>query len=314
MDVLCEHCGKEIPGDSKFCRYCGQPVVPKPESPAQNDPAIPQPSDNMTTPYPVENQPPQSSKKPLVVAAVMVVAICAAFFFHMNKNQPGNLPVAVTVTNSEYKNRMLGLYPQMEHHGKQMVLEALDHPSRTIFAYDPDAFANDGVLLTSVGTIKYKDALEKDITQKFEATFVTNNETLFYLALKLDGQTVYDRTGAVDCDGIIVATDMTFEGRGYGEAILDNIVNPDKWVKNAADYHNAEEEITLAEFTAIALGMDYREVCAIIGSGGVEKSRATLLGSETAIYIWEGVGKKDTSATLTFVNDLLIAKEQEGLK
>ena len=248
----------------------------------------------------------------------MVVAICAAFFFHMNKNQPGNLPVnqpvAVTVSNSEYKNRMRSLYPQMEYHGKQMVLEALDHPSRTIFAYDLDAFANDGVLLTSVGTIKYKDAQEKDIAQKFEVTFVTNNESLYYLALKLDGKMAYDRTSAVNRDGIIVATDMTFEGRGYGEVILDNIINPDKWTKNAADYNNAEDEITLAEFTSIELGMDYREVCATIGSGGVEKSRAALLGSETAIYIWEGVGGKDASATLTFVDDLLIAKEQEGLK
>jgi len=272
----------------------------------------------MTTPHPVDDQPPQSSKKPLVVAAVMAVTICAAFFYHMSKDQPVNSSinqsVAVTASNSEYKNRMRSLYPQMEHHGKQMVLETLDHPRRTIFAYDLDAFANDGVLLTSVGTIKYKDAQETDITRKFEATFVTNNETLFYMALKLDGQTAYDRTDAIDRDGIIVATDMTFEGRGYGEAILDNIVNPDKWSKNAADYHNAEEEITLAEFTAIALGMDYRETCAIIGSGGVEKSRATLLGSESAIYIWEGIGKKDASATLTFVDDLLIAKEQEGLK
>ncbi len=112
----------------------------------------------------------------------------------MSKDQPVNSSInqsaAVTTSNSEYKNRMLSLYPQMEYHGKQMVLEALDHPSRTIFAYDLDAFANDGVLLTSVGTIKYKDAQEQDITRKFEATFVTNNEALFYLALKLDGQSV----------------------------------------------------------------------------------------------------------------------------
>lgn len=39
MDVLCEHCGKEIPGNSKFCRYCGQPVVPQPPIPSESEPS-----------------------------------------------------------------------------------------------------------------------------------------------------------------------------------------------------------------------------------------------------------------------------------
>lgn len=316
--MLCEHCGKEISGESKFCRYCGQSVAPA-QSPAQNDVEISQPTRDIPS-QPADAPAPSSSKKSLFIAALLVVVVCAAFFFHVNKkqptsqNQPVNQAAAITASNSEYKNRMYSLQPQMEQHGKKMVLEALDNPKRTIFAYDPEGFTNDGVLLTSVGTVKYKDAQEKDITRKFEATFVTDNEGLYYLALKLDGQTVYDRTDAIDPDGMIVATNMTFEDRGYGEMILDNIVNPDKWAKNAADYNNAEEEITMAEFTAIALGMDYREVCATIGSGGVEKSRVALLGSETAIYTWAGIGAKDAGAALTFVDDVLIAKEQEGLK
>ena len=313
MDVLCEHCGKEIPGDSKFCRYCGQPVIPQSERAAQTDIEAPHASDNIAISQ-SDDQTSASSKKPLFITAVIVAAICAAFFFHVNKNQPVNQATAITVSNSEYKNRMNALFPQLEYHSKQMVLEALDHPERPLFIYDQDAFVNDGVLLTSCGTVTYKDAQDQEHSQGFEATLVMNGEVLYYLMLKLDGEALYNKAYAINSDGVITATDQRFSGRGYGEIILDDVINPDKWTKNASDYNNAEEEITLAEFTAITLGMDYKEICAIIGSGGVETSRVALLGSETAIYMWEGIGAKDAGAVLTFVDDVLIAKEQEGLK
>lgn len=54
--------------------------------------------------------------------------------------------------------------------------------------------------------------------------------------------------------------------------------------QNAADFNNAEDEITLAEFTALDLGIAYKEACAVIGSYSAETSRINVLGSETVIY------------------------------
>lgn len=132
--------------------------------------------------------------------------------------------------------------------------------------------------------------------------------------LQLSDKILYNMRYALGSDGTIIAKDRLFKDRGYGELIFDNPINHDKWVKNAADFNNAEDEITLTEFTAIDLGMTYKEACAIISSHGIENYRVNVLGYETVIYTWEGIGTKEASATLTFTDGLLIAEEQNALK
>lgn len=302
--MLCEHCGKEIPGNSKFCRYCGQPVVPQTDVPVSEPPKVQQP---------LNEEKPQKKKHLLLLVAI-AVAICGLFFFYVSKAAPSSLSVA-TSSGSEYKNRLLELRPVIFAHSEQMVSEALNNPTNIKFVHNWEAFLNDGIILTNCGTVTYNDSDNKEKTENFEATMVLNEKHEgYYLMLKLSDKILYNIRYAVDSDGTIIAHDIYVKGRSVGDPMFDNPINPDKWAKNAADFNNAEDEITLAEFTAINLGVSYKEACATIGSYGVENSRANVLGYETVIYTWKGIGKKDANATLTFTDDVLIAKEQTGLK
>lgn len=301
--MLCEHCGKEIPGNSKFCRYCGQPVVPQPDEPASESPKVQQP---------LNEEKPQKNKNSLIVVAV-AAAICCLFFFYVSKAAPSSLSVAIS-SSSEYKNRLVELRPRIVFHSEAMVKEALNNPTTIQIIHNWEALSNDGIFLTNCGTVTYNDSANKEKTQNFEATIALDKDYAYRLKLKLDDKILYNSLFKLDNDGTIIFQGATFTGRGYGQQIFDDPINPDKWAKNAADFNNAEDEITLAEFTAINLGMSYKETCAAIGSYGVENSRANVLGYETVIYTWKGIGKKDASATLTFTDDVLIAKEQTGLK
>lgn len=302
--MLCEHCGKEIPGNSKFCRYCGQPVVPQTDEPAIEPPEVRQSSDE-------EN--PQKKKHLLLLVAI-AVAICGLFFFYVSKAAPSSLSVA-TSSGSEYKNRLVELRPRIVYHSEAMVKEAFNNPTDIKFTHNWESLSNDGIFLTNCGTLTYNDSSNKEKTQNFEATIALDEQDYAYhLMLKLDDKILYNNLNKLDNEGTIILQGATFNDKGYGERIFDNPINPDKWAKNAADFNNAEDEITLAEFTAINLGVSYKEACATIGSYGVENSRANVLGYETVIYTWKGIGKKDANATLTFTDDVLIAKEQTGLK
>ena len=64
--MFCTKCGKQIPDDSKFCPYCGNPA----ETPENMQKHVDKP-----TPY-IPDKPPQtSSKKSTVIASVIGIAI-----------------------------------------------------------------------------------------------------------------------------------------------------------------------------------------------------------------------------------------------
>jgi len=77
-----------------------------------------------------------------------------------------------------------------------------------------------------------------------------------------------------------------------------------------------QDKITLAQFDAIEMGMTYREVCDILGSGGELLSRADLgMGFTyvTELYMWEG-NSLGGNAIVTFQGGRAVAKAQFGLR
>jgi len=77
-----------------------------------------------------------------------------------------------------------------------------------------------------------------------------------------------------------------------------------------------QDKITLAQFDAIEMGMTYREVCEILGSGGELLSRADLgMGFTyvTELYMWEG-NSLGGNAIVTFQGGRAVAKAQFGLR
>ncbi|MBC5648505.1 hypothetical protein H8S18_09170 [Christensenella sp. NSJ-35] len=66
----------------------------------------------------------------------------------------------------------------------------------------------------------------------------------------------------------------------------------------------------MEEFNKIHVGMDYDEVCKIIGSDGELQSQS----SNIKIYAWDGDGSIGANASITFINDKVESKAQSGLK
>ncbi|MEG2020650.1 MAG: hypothetical protein RR087_02685 [Oscillospiraceae bacterium] len=77
------------------------------------------------------------------------------------------------------------------------------------------------------------------------------------------------------------------------------------------DYH-----ISIAEFNELSEGMEYAEVCKIIGSEGVLLSESGEEGTPNhiAMYQWDGSGSMGANANAVFSGKLLISKAQFGLK
>jgi len=73
---------------------------------------------------------------------------------------------------------------------------------------------------------------------------------------------------------------------------------------------NESYTISMEEFNKIHVGMDYDEVCKIIGSDGELQSQS----SNIKIYAWDGDGSIGANASITFINDKVESKAQSGLK
>lgn len=66
------------------------------------------------------------------------------------------------------------------------------------------------------------------------------------------------------------------------------------------------------EYLQIKNGMTYDQVVEIIGSEGKETSTATLGGTTSSVYQWDGSAKY-SNVTITFTNNAVVAKAQAGL-
>ena len=71
------------------------------------------------------------------------------------------------------------------------------------------------------------------------------------------------------------------------------------------------QNVTLAEYARIKEGMNYSQVCRIIGVQGTEISRSSLAGITTVMYSWTNGDYSNMNAM--FQNDRLVTKAQFGL-
>lgn len=75
-----------------------------------------------------------------------------------------------------------------------------------------------------------------------------------------------------------------------------------------------DERISLSEYLLIHSGMDYAEVCDIIGSKGELTASASSGKYTSKIYKWVGIGSAGANAMIQFGNDEVTTKAQYGLK
>ena len=69
--------------------------------------------------------------------------------------------------------------------------------------------------------------------------------------------------------------------------------------------------VSKTKYDQIMTGMNYEQVCEIIGARGQESSRTNLGGFTTVMYQWMNPGGSNMNAM--FQNDSLISKAQFGL-
>lgn len=83
------------------------------------------------------------------------------------------------------------------------------------------------------------------------------------------------------------------------------------------DYTDNPPTMSLEEFNAISVGMNFQEVADIVGSSGTRLSEVDLnLGDEyrTIIFQWDGEGSLGANANVTFQGGKVVSKAQFGLE
>lgn len=308
MNVLCEHCGKEIPGNSKFCRYCGQPVVPQPPIPSESNP----------------------SKLPLILAALVVCVVAVLGIRQMTgvakptaTASAVSTPVAEVSSApelSEYEKQMAELRPNLSYYSSRMIAKELSNPDSLELTHNWDALTNCGVFITHSGTAKYLNRDGIQTTQPFQVTLILKDDakSAFYVTLKLGDSIIYDRHNDIDDDGIFICTNTIYSERGYGDKVFDNMLNPDLWKKGPNDkgyvFPDNDGDLTLADYQAIEIGMSYDQVCKILGGPGVELSRAGSGKNETFSVTWSSPSVLGANISIMFKGGKVESKVQLGLQ
>lgn len=308
MNVLCEHCGKEIPGNSKFCRYCGQPVVPQPPIPSESNP----------------------SKLPLILAALVVCVVAVLGIRQMTGGAKPTATASAVSTPvaevssapelSEYEINMKKLHLDIVYFSKYMISEELSNPESMSLTHDWNALTSQGVFITHCGTAKYLNRNGVQTEQPFKATMVINSDrsNAFFMALTLGDTVLYDECYRLDETGKIVDSNTTFGDRGYGEQAFDSFTNPDLWKKGPNDngyvFPDNDGDLTLADYQAIEIGMSYDQVCKILGGPGVELSRAGSGKNETFSVTWSSPSVLGANISIMFKGGKVESKVQLGLQ
>ncbi len=308
MNVLCEHCGKEIPGNSKFCRYCGQPVVPQPPIPSESEP----------------------SKLPLILAALVVCVVVVLGIRQMTGDaKPTSTTPAGSSTMakessapelSEYESNTAKLYRRIIMYSQKIIRQELTNSDSMKLTHNWDALTNRGVFITHCGTVEYLNRDGVQTTQPFKVTMVLKDDgsSAFSIALTLGDTVLYDECYRLDETGKIVDSNATFGDRGYGEQVYDDITNPDLWEKGPNDngYTSPDNDgdLTLAEYQAIEIGMSYNQVCEILGGPGVELSRAGSGKNEIFSVTWTSPSVLGANISVMFKGGKVESKVQLGLQ
>lgn len=115
---------------------------------------------------------------------------------------------------------------------------------------------------------------------------------------------------------MVLSVFIFLAGFFIGDAMAINRVNSGKIISLKAFSLTKDEIITKAEFNEIHDGMSYKDIVVIIGGEGEMLSEVGLPGEElyTVIYTYVGKGNKGANASFVFLNDVLTAKAQLGLK
>lgn len=93
-------------------------------------------------------------------------------------------------------------------------------------------------------------------------------------------------------------------------AVLAVVFGPSKEEQQDLD----APKITLEEYNQIEPGMTYDQVVKIIGSEGTPSSEVEVVGVNSKLYTWEGVGDLGANANVTFVDGKVTIKAQFGLE
>lgn len=306
--MLCEHCGKEIPGNSKFCRYCGQPVVPQPPIPSESNP----------------------SKLPLILAALVVCAVVVLGIRQMTgvATQTSTIPAtsasATAQSNapelSEYQKKLIKMDRDIVLFSHKIIHQELSNPDSLELTHNWDTLTNRGVFITHCGTAEYLNRDGVQTVRPFKVTMILNGDgsSAFSIALTLGDTVLYDECYRLDETGKIVDSNTTFGDRGYGEQVFDSFTNPDLWEKGPNDngYVSADNDsdLTLADYQAIEIGMSYDQVCKILGGPGVELSRAGSGKNETFSVTWSSPSVLGANISIMFKGGKVESKAQMGLQ
>ncbi len=302
--MLCEHCGKEIPKDSKFCRYCGQPVTPHATGA-------------------------KVSRLPLILAALLV---CVVLVLGIRQSAgfakptgtasaasfgvQGQAPTPVKPPElSEYETKMANLHSSISDYARQMLAGELSNPDSLKLTHNWKALTNEGVFITHSGTAEYLNRNGMQTTQPYKVTMVLSNggNHAFCMALVLGDTVVYDNGSNLDATGKIVRANTSYGDKTYGEQIFDSITNPDLWEKGPA-VSDAPKALTLADYLAIDIGMTYDQTCKILGSSGVEISRSGSGRNEILTVVWIGPDAPGSNISVIFIGGRVDSKAQLGLQ
>lgn len=170
--MLCKHCGKEIPENSKFCRYCGQAAEPQPICDEG-----------------------KKGKLPLILAVLLVGVVSVLGVRQMKGASAQAAAISAASSTaasapepSEFEKKMTELQSHITYYTKAMIRKELSNPDSLKLIGDWNALTNRGVFITHSGTAEYLNRDGVQTAQPFKATMILNgnNSSAFFMALTLE--------------------------------------------------------------------------------------------------------------------------------
>lgn len=326
--MYCPKCGKEIRDDSVFCMFCGEKIHPS-EPNFDNPPYSETPANNLNRTIneaEFKNTADQEEDKKgtwiaytiiafLIVVAAVIIFSSADTKDYSNPSSSSSSSASSKVQSSVFEKGMDATYLNFKSEAEKYIKANMANPGTAKFTFDRDKFTYDGVVFYQYGTVKFTGKNGDERNDDFCFSFIKSGTSYFVYYLKVGDNVFEDLSSYVDKTGKIISYQATFEGRSYGQYILDNIDDPEQWkLQDILSDPNNDPLMSLSEYYKIKTGMTYEEVIKIVGSYGTESARTETQGYQIVIISWNGNGQIGANATVTFENGRVSSKAQVGLQ
>lgn len=185
----------------------------------------------------------------------------------------------------------------------------LHNPNTAQFEHDTSSWSANHAILTGSGTVSYVNKNDTTVSEPFTVSIIMTDQYYYPLFVELNTVVSLDNRKGVNSIGIVTKAGESL----FGAKQSSHLFKGDEG-ELAILWDDNSKKITLDEYSRIEMGMRYEEVTEIIGSYGTQMAVTEIVGYQTLMMSWDGIGSSSANANITFSNGQVSAKAQFGLQ